>query len=157
MDREIGSTFYHNGTKLKVVESDSCKGCFLYERDYFDFPICEYAEVKHNIGNCAPTDRADKKEVMFIKVEKQGNIKVMTDISGTPLNVGDKVSIRHDQLTRIGLVLGFTKTKVIVGLDYTANGFESLSDLVKVKAAPYNLTKVINQDVGLLDYYKLRD
>ena len=81
----------------------------------------------------------------------------MTDICGAPLNVGDKVSIRYDQLTRIGLVVGFTKTKVIVGLDYTANGYKSLSDLVEVKAAPYNLTKVINQNVGLLDYYKLRD
>ena len=37
MDREIGSTFYHNDTKIQVVESKSlsCKGCFFYERDYF--------------------------------------------------------------------------------------------------------------------------
>ena len=79
------------------------------------------------------------------------------DICGAPLNVGDKVSVKYDQLTRIGLVLGFTKNKVIVGFDYTANGYKSLSDLVQAKFAPYNLTKVINQDVGLLDYYKLRD
>ena len=73
MDREIGSTFYHNDTKIQVVESKSlsCKGCFLYERDYFDWPICEYAEIKSLIGNCTPPNRADKKAVHFIKVEEQ--------------------------------------------------------------------------------------
>ena len=71
MDREIGSTFYHNGTKLKVVESDSCKGCFLYERDYFDFPICEYIEIRNLVGNCVAPDRADRKDVMFIKIKEQ--------------------------------------------------------------------------------------
>lgn len=40
----------------------------------------------------------------------------MTDICGAPLNVGDKVSIRYNQLTRIGLVVGFTKTKLIVDI-----------------------------------------
>ena len=80
-----------------------------------------------------------------------------SDICGEPLKVGDKVSVRHDQLTRIGVVLGFTKTRVIVGLDYTANGYKSDSELTQVKVAPYNLTKVINQSIGLRDYFKLRD
>lgn len=42
----------------------------------------------------------------------------MVDICGEPLNVGDKVSVRYDQLTRIAIILDFTKTKVIIGLDY---------------------------------------
>ena len=82
---------------------------------------------------------------------------MVVDICGEPLEVGDKVSVRHDQLTRIGVVLGFTKTRVIVGLDYTANGYKSDSELTQVKVAPYNLTKVINQSIGLRDYFKLRD
>ena len=52
-----------------------------------------------------------------------------SDICGEPLKVGDKVSVRHDQLTRIGVVLEFTKTRVIVGLDYTANGYKSISQI----------------------------
>lgn len=81
----------------------------------------------------------------------------MVDICGEPLKVGDKVSVRCDQLTRIAIILGFTKTKVIIGLDYTATGYKSDSDLTQVKVAPYNLTKVINQNIGLHDYFKLRD
>ena len=80
-----------------------------------------------------------------------------SDICGEPLEVGDKVSVRHDQLTRIGVVLGFTKTRVTIGLDYTANGYKSDSELTQVKVAPYNLTKVINQNIGLRDYFKLRN
>ena len=57
----------------------------------------------------------------------------------------------------IGVVLGFTKTRVIVGLDYTANGYKLDSELTQVKVAPYNLTKVINQNIGLRDYFKLRN
>ena len=80
-----------------------------------------------------------------------------SDICGEPLKVGDKVSVRHDQLTRIGVVLEFTKTRVIVGLDYTVNGYKSDSELTQIKVAPYNLTKVINQNIGLRDYFKLRN
>ena len=80
-----------------------------------------------------------------------------SDICGEPLEVGDKVSVHHDQLTRIGMVLGFTKTRVIIGLDYTTNGYKSDSELTQIKVAPYNLTKVINQNIGLRDYFKLRN
>lgn len=82
---------------------------------------------------------------------------MVVDICGEPLNIGDKVSVHHDQLTRIGVVLGFTKTRIIVGLDYTANGYKLDSELTQVKVAPYNLTKVINQNIGLRDYFKLRN
>ena len=71
MERSIGSTFCHNNTKLKVVESTSCKDCFFHGEDYFDFPICEYTEIRSNIGNCTELDRTDRKNVMFIKVEEQ--------------------------------------------------------------------------------------
>lgn len=80
-----------------------------------------------------------------------------SDICGEPLGVGDKVSVHYDQLTRIGVVLGFTKTRVIIGLDYTANSYKSDSELTQIKVAPYNLTKVINQNIGLRDYFKLRN
>lgn len=82
---------------------------------------------------------------------------MVIDICGELLNIGDKVSVHYDQLTRIGVVLGFTKTRVIIGLDYTVNGYKSNSELTQVKVASYNLTKVINQNIGLRDYFKLRN
>ena len=96
-------------------------------------------------------------EIREEKLDKLAESPDKSDICGEPLEVGDKVSVRHDQLTRIGVVLGFTKTRVIVGLDYTANGYKSDSELTQVKVAPYNLTKVINQSIGLRDYFKLRN
>lgn len=72
------------------------------------------------------------------------------DISGTELNVGDKVATQYQQLFRIGIITGFTNKKVIVGFDFTAES----QYLEHTKLNPWRLAKVINQDISLTDYYK---
>ena len=71
------------------------------------------------------------------------------DISGTPLDVGDKVAVQYKQLFRIGEIQGFTASKVIVVFDFGAIGPE----LETAKLNPWRLAKVCNQNIGLQDYY----
>lgn len=56
--RPIGEIFEYNGVKLKVVEGDTCRGC------YFRFEIqCIYPlNVR---GHCGASDRVDRKNVKF--------------------------------------------------------------------------------------------
>ena len=78
------------------------------------------------------------------------------DISGVPLNIGDKVAVQYKQLFRIGQVMGFTTKKVKVGFDFSASGDSSLCSTSAEIAilCPWKLAKVINQNIGLQDYYK---
>ena len=79
----------------------------------------------------------------------------MVDISGCELKIGDKVAAQYQKLFRIGVVIGFTKKKVIVGFDFTSslNGEPKEEDLEQAKLSPWKLAKVVNQKVGLRDYY----
>lgn len=79
----------------------------------------------------------------------------MVDISGCELKVGDKVAAQYQQLFRIGVVLGFTKKKVVVGFDFTSgfNREPTEDDLEHAKLCPWKLAKVVNQEVGLRDYF----
>jgi len=47
-------------------------------------------------------------------------MKNFVDISGTPLNIGDKVAAQYQQLFRIGIITGFTNKKVVVGFDFSS-------------------------------------
>ena len=80
-------------------------------------------------------------------------ILIMVDISGTHLNIGDKVAVQYQQLFRIGVIKGFTKRKVLVGFDFHADPHPD-NDLEIAALNPWKLAKVANQDVGLQDYYQ---
>lgn len=73
------------------------------------------------------------------------------DISGVPLNIGDKVVVQYKQLFRIGIITGFTDKKIIVGFNFSVLNPEELE---YVKLNPWKVAKVINQNIGLQDYYK---
>lgn len=73
------------------------------------------------------------------------------DISGTPLNVGDKVAVQYQQLFRIGEIVGFTNKKVIVGFAFS----EGPAPLDQARLDPWRLAKIVNQNVGLRDYFNL--
>ena len=79
----------------------------------------------------------------------------MVDVCSCELKVGDKVATQFQQLFRIGVILGFTKKKVIVGFDFTSgfNGEPKEEDLDQAKLCPWKLAKVVNQEVGLRDYF----
>ena len=74
----------------------------------------------------------------------------IVDISGTVLEIGDKVAVQYKQLFRIGEITGFTDKKVVVGFDLSATGNPPLET---VKLNPWKLAKVCNQNIGLRDYY----
>jgi hypothetical protein len=76
----------------------------------------------------------------------------LVDISGTTLRVGDKVAVQYSQLFRIGKIVGFTPKKVLVGFDFTETHTDE--DLEVARFSPWKLAKIINQDVGLQDYYQ---
>ena len=76
----------------------------------------------------------------------------VVDISGTTLRVGDKVAVQYSQLFRVGRVVGFTSKKVLVGFDFTETHTDE--DLEVARFSPWKLAKIINQDVGLQDYYQ---
>lgn len=61
MERQIGEIFYLNGVKLKVVEGNSCNGCYLRE--------CCFHLKAFILGYCGGAIRSDGKYVYFKKVE----------------------------------------------------------------------------------------
>lgn len=67
MERKIGEEFDYNGQKLKVVETimGTCAGCF-FKGD------CNHY-VKAVVGNCYANVRADKRQVVFVKVAQVSN------------------------------------------------------------------------------------
>ncbi len=74
------------------------------------------------------------------------------DISGTPLNVGDKIATQYQQLFRVGVITGFTNKKVIVGFDFSGGSDETQLELTKI--SPWKLAKIVNQNVELMDYFQ---
>lgn len=67
MERKIGEEFDYNGQKLKVVETimGTCAGCF-FKGD------CNH-NVKAVVGICYANVRADKRQVIFVKVAQVSN------------------------------------------------------------------------------------
>lgn len=67
MERKIGEEFDYNGQKLKVVETimGTCAGCF-FKGD------CNH-NVKAVVGICYANVRADKRQVVFVKVAQVSN------------------------------------------------------------------------------------
>lgn len=64
IERRIGETFRFRNVKLKVEKSEClCIGCYL-----FDNEICN-SEADKIVGNCCVSDREDRQEVIFVKVE----------------------------------------------------------------------------------------
>lgn len=80
-------------------------------------------------------------------------MKSFVDISGTPLNIGDKVAVQYQQLFRIGLIISFTDKKVVVGFDFSS-GLIPNTPLDIAKLSPWKLAKVVNQNIGLRDYFQ---
>ena len=78
----------------------------------------------------------------------------IVDVSGTPLKIGDKVAVNYQQLFRIGIILKLTPKRVVVGFDFTAQGNALETDrLEEARFSPWKLAKVVNQNVGLRDYF----
>lgn len=59
MEREIGNVFEFEGTTLQVVETEcmNCEGCYFNYRKKCDI-------------NCLPSERTDKKNVVFVKISE---------------------------------------------------------------------------------------
>jgi hypothetical protein len=79
-------------------------------------------------------------------------MRTFVDISGTQLNIGDKVAVQYQQLFRIGVISGFTAKKVIVDFDFSATGSQTV--LISTRVYPWKIAKVVNQNIGLQDYYR---
>ena len=68
MERKIGDTFEFDGKKLEVkAASRACDGCILEEKCCIDS-----AEL---LGTCGAGDRTDKKDVIFVEVQKQPHVQ----------------------------------------------------------------------------------
>ena len=68
MERKIGETFEYEGKKIEVrAASRACDGCFLEEKCCIDS-----AEL---LGTCGFGDRTDKKDVIFVEVQKQPHVQ----------------------------------------------------------------------------------
>ena len=76
------------------------------------------------------------------------------DISGTSLNTGDMVAVHYEQAFRIGRIDGFTKKQVIVTFDFGATMLGYAPSYQQARLYPYKLAKVVNQNIGLQDYYQ---
>ena len=63
MERQIGEIIDYNGTKLEVVEGESCSGCVFSDRRHC-FDVKAFL-----LGYCGGTLRSDGKYVYFKKVE----------------------------------------------------------------------------------------
>lgn len=58
----VGSTFISGNRTLKVVENESCNGCYITE-------ICDMCCERMMIPECRAYFRNDKTNVTFIEVE----------------------------------------------------------------------------------------
>ena len=69
MERKIGDTFEFEGKKLQVKESASngCDGCFFYMK-------CSSITMGLS-GECEVDARDDKKDVIFVEVQKQPHVQ----------------------------------------------------------------------------------
>ena len=67
MERKIGAQFDYDGVKLEVAEweeDNGCEDCYLS-----DCTCCRFDEIIDITGYCSSSERDDKKEVIFKKVE----------------------------------------------------------------------------------------
>jgi len=67
MERKVGSIFNDRKTKLKVVASTGCDGCYYY--DYYDSEKCLNGLSCEIRGQCSPRVRTDKTSVIFKEVK----------------------------------------------------------------------------------------
>ena len=68
MERKIGETFEYEGKKIEVkAASRACDGCFLEEKCCIDLAVL--------LGTCGAGDRTDKKDVIFVEVQKQPHVQ----------------------------------------------------------------------------------
>lgn len=64
MERKLNEVFKHKKTELKVVECESCEGCFYAS----NLKINNYCnDITFFAGICDQEYRTDKKSVIFIK------------------------------------------------------------------------------------------
>lgn len=66
MIRKIGEEFEYEGRKLKVVECDSCLGCYF--RNVSRIIPCNKQGTDNIVGECAPAYR-DGESVIFVEVK----------------------------------------------------------------------------------------
>ena len=66
MERPIGEIFYFDGVMLEVVENEDnhCEDCYFYK-----WIICRFDGIIDITGNCGPTYRKDKSNVIFKEVK----------------------------------------------------------------------------------------
>ena len=68
MERKIGETFEYEGKKIEVkAASRACDVCFLEEKCCIDLAVL--------LGTCGAGDRTDKKDVIFVEVQKQPHVQ----------------------------------------------------------------------------------
>ena len=68
MERKIGEIFEFEGRKIEVkAASRACDGCFLEEKCCIDLAVL--------LGTCGAGDRTDKKDVIFVEVQKQPHVQ----------------------------------------------------------------------------------
>lgn len=66
-ERKIGEVFeIYDGTKLKVIESDTCEGCYFHKPGNYDYSGAHLSEVT---GLCSQA-RSDGQGVIFAKIEE---------------------------------------------------------------------------------------
>ena len=63
MERKVGSIFNDRKTKLKVVASTGCDGCYYDSEKCLNGLSCEIR------GECSSKGRADKTGVIFKKIK----------------------------------------------------------------------------------------
>ena len=67
MERKIGEVFkFNDDVKLKVIENNTCSGCYFYEPDKCD---CLQKRMYDVTGLCSRA-RSDGQDVIFAKIEE---------------------------------------------------------------------------------------
>ena len=67
MERKIGEVFkFNDDVKLKVIENNTCGGCYFYEPDKCD---CLQKRMYDVTGLCSRA-RSDGQDVIFAKIEE---------------------------------------------------------------------------------------
>ena len=66
MERKIGEVFkFNDDVKLKVIENDTCDGCYFYNPDKRD---CLERRIYDVVGLCSRV-RSDGQNVIFTKIK----------------------------------------------------------------------------------------
>lgn len=64
-ERKVGEVFKAYGVTLKVVEDNSCNGCYCFQ----EFLACGSPRMRNKIGLCCASERDDLTGVIFKKVK----------------------------------------------------------------------------------------